>query len=159
MININRANNKIQMKNDINTNKASGAKLESKGTLPQHSIPELAEKSTTHASHLNDGKAIASKDGISLDCFACYLEKSIQGTMDVLEAVRKMVSRNGKKANIEEGFDLAQFTLDALLEQLAAKPHGEGLPGGPDSRSWNSVCRQSTGASSTENCERCLGSP
>lgn len=102
---------------------------ESNESEHQNIIPEQVGNSSTHALHRGDGKAITNKDGIGLVCFACYLEKSIQGTIDVLEIVREMISMNGDKANIEEGFDLVEFALDGLQEQLAAKPHGKGLPG------------------------------
>lgn len=115
------------MINNINTNNGNNTVTNSKETSSQNTIPEPTIQSPNHVSHSTIGKTITSEDGIILVCFACYIEKSVQGSLDVLETVREMISMKAEKVEIEEGLDLVEFALEGLLEQLAAKPHGEGL--------------------------------
>jgi hypothetical protein len=119
-----------QMKNKTNTHAGSNATPGSKGTSPKDLVPKSADKSVTGASHHNSGKPLTTATGIKIVCFACYVENSIQSTLEVLQTVRELLSTNGKQKDIVEGLDLAEFALDGLLEEIRSKHHGEGLPKG-----------------------------
>lgn len=118
------------MKDKANTDAESNTTPEPKVPLPDKSIPEPTGTSTTHLSHCIDGKSITSLDEISLTCFACYLEHSVKGAVDVLDSVIELVETNGDKASIKEGVELAFIALYELLQQINARPHGKGLPKG-----------------------------
>ena len=64
---------------------------------------------------------------VQLICTACYVEKTIENTSQLLKSAMALLKENEKRRAIHEALTIAEVTLDELLEQLSSKPHGEGL--------------------------------
>jgi len=129
-------NQNKHMKNKIKTHAGSNATPGSKGTSPKDLVPKSADKSVNDASHSNGGETLTTATGIKIVCFACYVEKSIHNTSELLQTVRKLLLTNGKQEDIKDGIDLAGIALDGLLEEFRTKHHGEGLPEGNIPIQW-----------------------
>ena len=118
------------MKKNTKTPRACNASPETNKTSDKANVPEVACNSATDAAHRNHRKIVKAEDGIGLACFACFVEGTVEQSLKVLQIVRVMISNNAKPAEIKEGIEIAEFALGGLLEEFAAKHHGEGLPKG-----------------------------
>ena len=117
-----------QINDNINTNMKNNAKIIKANTTPGfNKTPpkDLLAKFAADAPHHNSGKESTDDTEGHIVCFGCYLGRTIQNTLEVIQNVKTLVSQKAEPETIDEGFDLVTSTLEKLLDQFDARQHGE----------------------------------
>jgi hypothetical protein len=93
------------------------------GTSPNDTISHCTGLSTEAAR-----KILTTSDGIKAACFACYVESTLQNTIEVLQAAGGMLLSNGDQKTVMDGIVTAEQALTGIVEELKTRHHGEGFP-------------------------------
>ncbi len=89
---------------------------------------QTAGETSTDIEQASSRVPLTSIDGIKIVCPGCYVEEAVQNTINVLQTAGSLLLEGAKPDDVQQGIQIAEYTLEELLESIRSKPHGEGLP-------------------------------